>query len=237
MEKNMRFQFTVLIPILFLYSSGCASPSAKTNDKVATVANANISADENLTALKEGNTRFLSGNVRNEGQSQADVQRLSSGQAPGAVVLSCSDSRVAPEIVFDQKLGEIFTVRTAGEALSDEAIGSIEFAIANLGSKLIVVLGHTDCGAVNAAINTPLGKSVGSKNLDKMIADIKPRLKSVSSSKAPSTYLKDESLENANGVAQDLMKRSQIISSAVNSGKVKISVALYHLHDGTVLFK
>lgn len=93
-----------------------------------------------------------------------DIERLSTGQAPQAIVLSCSDSRVAPEIVFDQKLGEMFTVRSAGEALSSQAIASIEFAIAKLGSKLIVVMGHTKCGAIKAAVDTLSGGSAGSEN-------------------------------------------------------------------------
>jgi len=94
------------------------------------------SASQTLDALKSGNVRFTSHHLRDDGEAKSDVERLSHGQNPRAIVLSCSDSRVPPELVFDQKLGEIFTVRTAGETLSAEVIASIEYAVAKLGSHL-----------------------------------------------------------------------------------------------------
>ena len=228
----MNLSSRLFLSFLLVFASACASPS---RNNVPT--NPDSSPDATLAALKSGNKRFVSGKVRTDGQSSADILKLSTGQAPSAVVLSCSDSRVPPEAVFDKKLGEIFTVRTAGEALSPPTIGSIEYAIANLGSKLIVVLGHTGCGAVKATLDTPKGKSAGSQNLDALLADIRPRLKSGTSGQPRSADLKDESLENASGVAKDLMERSEIISTAVKSGKVKIISALYHLSDGTVTFE
>ena len=111
-----------------------------------------VAPDTALKWLMNGNNRFVKTQLRmKEGQKPADIKRLSSGQQPHAIVLSCSDSRVPPELVFDQKLGEIFVVRTAGEALGDNAVGSIEYAVEHLGSRLIVVMGHTSCGAVKAA--------------------------------------------------------------------------------------
>ena len=212
--------------------------SAKTKDSplqtTSTIAN---QADQTLTDLKSGNQRFVLGKVRTDGQSQSDIQRLSQGQSPRAIILSCSDSRVPPELVFDQKLGEVFTVRSAGESLSGPAIGSIEFAIAKLGSKLIVVMGHTSCGAVKAAVETPDGTSAGSESLDQLVNDIKPRIRFASKSGKHSAELTEESWANARGVAKDLMARSKIISAAVEAGKVKVVVGLYHLSDGKVSFE
>ena len=190
-----------------------------------------------LSELKKGNERFVSGNVRSDGQGKQDIKRLAEGQSPGAIVLSCSDSRVPPEAVFDQKLGEMFTVRTAGETLSPQAIASIEYAIANLGSKLVVVLGHTKCGAVKAAVETLSGKSAGSENLDKLVGDIHPRIKAKAAGKNSAPDYKEESWLNARGVAKDLLARSPLIAKAVDAGKAQIKVGLYNLSTGEVEFE
>lgn len=93
--------------------------------------------------LQNGNKRYLKGFLRKDGQTKSDIQRLNSGQKPHTIIISCSDSRVPPEIVFDQRLGEIFVIRTAGETLGANALGSIEYAVEHLGTRLILVLGHT----------------------------------------------------------------------------------------------
>lgn len=188
--------------------------------------------------LKNGNTRFQKGFFRKDGATKKDVQRLVKGQNPHSVVLSCSDSRVPPEIVFDQKLGELFTVRTAGEALSPSAIASIEYAITHLGSRLVVVMGHSNCGAVRAAASTLSGGDAGSENLNQLVQDIQPRIAPTLRGKAThSKDFKDEGWANAKGVAKDLSSRSQIIANAVSSGRVKIVSALYHLEAGLVDFE
>jgi carbonic anhydrase len=232
-EIYAKYLATGLVVLLFFGSSRAIAKSDDTNVDASSI----VGAQEALDRLKNGNHRFLSGKVRTDGQSIKDVERLSTRQNPHSVILSCSDSRVPPEIVFDQKLGEIFTVRSAGEALSPTAIASIEFAIANLGTKLIVVLGHTNCGAVKAAIETIGGKSAGSENLDQLMSDIHPRIKSKFDEKNPSKDLKAESWLNAKGVAKDLLSRSTLISKAVSSGKAKIQVGLYNLSSGAVEFE
>lgn len=195
------------------------------------------SSSDALSLLKAGNDRFLSGKVRKDGQSQKDIEKLSHGQTPHTIVLSCSDSRVPPEIVFDQKLGDIFTVRSAGETLSPTAIGSIEYAVSRLGAHLILVLGHTSCGAVGAALETPAGKSTGSLNLDQVVADIQHRIQGKFNEKAPSKNMKNESLLNARGVAQELLLRSPLLSKAAESGSLSLKVALYDLASGQVEFE
>ena len=195
-----------------------------------------LEADAAFAELKAGNSRFMSGHVRKDGQGANDIQRLSKGQAPNSIVLSCSDSRVPPEAVFDQKLGDMFTVRTAGETLSAQAIASIEFAIEKLGTHLVVVMGHTNCGAVKAAVETLNGSTAGSENLDQLVADIHPRIKPNIKNGVVSKDLKDESWANANGVAKDLLTRSKLISNAISTGKAKVVVGLYDLSTGKVEF-
>jgi len=151
-------------------------------------------------------------------------------------VLSCSDSRVPPELVFDQRLGELFIVRTAGESLDANAIGSIEYAIEHLGAQNLLVMGHTSCGAVKAALDTIEGKDAGSPNLNKLVADIHPRL-SEFKGKQPSKNVEMETWANAKGVAKDLISRSEIIAHAVKEGKVKISTSVYYLENGKVKFE
>lgn len=189
-----------------------------------------------LQWLKNGNTRFLKGSLRKDGMKKTDVERLATGQKPHSIVLSCSDSRVPPELVFDQKLGELFVVRTAGEVIEPTAIASIEYAVEHLGSRNIVVMGHTNCGAVKAAMSTFGGKDAGSANLNKLVADIHPRIQQFEK-KTPSKDFQNESWANAKGVAADLLSRSAILAEKVKSGEVKITPALYHLDAGKVDFE
>lgn len=199
-------------------------------------ADAGVPADTALGWLKNGNKRFLKGHVRKDGQSRKDIARLSKGQSPHAIVLACSDSRVAPETVFDEKLGELFVIRTAGEALDDNVIGTIEYAIEHLHPHLLVVMGHTSCGAVNAAIKTIGGASAGSPALNHLVADIHPRIRA-SMATPPSPDGFRQSFDNAKGVVNDLSARSEIIRKAVESGKITPVSALYNLDSGEVIFE
>ena len=130
---------------------------------VATAPHAETAAENQdvIASLKEGNSRFVHHQTIHPRQDQARLTEQSGGQKPGAIVVSCSDSRVPPELIFDQGLGDIFSVRTAGQALDTYSIASVEYAIEHLGSKVIVVMGHSSCGAVKAAATTPEGKSTG----------------------------------------------------------------------------
>lgn len=203
-------------------------------DHSAHAETSSIPAETSLRWLKNGNTRFVKKNFRKDGRDANDRARLTSGQKPHAIVLSCSDSRVPPEVVFDQALGEIFVIRVAGEALDSSVVASIEYAVEHLGPSLIVVMGHTQCGAVNAALTMKEGEA-GSADLDRLIADIRPRLKTVLK-ETPSKSLEVESAVNADGVARELVRRSDIIRHKVESGALKIKTALYRLDSGKVSF-
>jgi carbonic anhydrase len=203
--------------------------------EAATAKDESVSAEQSLKWLTNGNSRYVKKHFRADGRMPADRQRLLAGQKPHAIVLSCSDSRVPPEIVFDQALGEIFVVRVAGEALDSSVIASIEYAVEHFDTHLLVVMGHTQCGAVEAALTTKDGTSAGSEAMDKLLADIKPRLKSVMS-QAPSHNLEIESTLNADGAARDLVKRSEILRKKVEAGELVIKPALYRLDSGKVSF-
>lgn len=211
-----------------------ASPS-KVAAKAAHSESPSVSPDKALTWLKNGNSRFTKGQWRHDGQSKKDIHRLADGQHPHAIVLSCSDSRVPPELVFDQKLGEIFTVRTAGESLDNNAVGSIEYALEHLGSRLIVVLGHTSCGAVKAALETMDGKDAGSPALNSLVKGLHPHLMSFKD-QPRSKGVAAEGMANAQGVADDLVASSEIVRKRLKSGDLKIVPALYHLDSGHVEF-
>lgn len=192
-----------------------------------------ISADKSLGWLKNGNTRFTKGTFRADGASSKDRARLVGGQKPHAIVLSCSDSRVPPEVVFDQKLGEIFVVRTAGQDVGTNVIASIEYALSHLGANLLVVMGHESCGALKATLSALQGADLGSPALNAMAEELKPHLQSYADKK-PSDHLLDESWSNVTGVAKELTERSALIRDAVASGEVKIVKAMYHLESGNV---
>jgi Carbonic anhydrase len=125
-----------------------------------------------LNQLKEGNARFLSGDLTPKDDYAALREKLSTGQHPFAVVLCCSDSRVAPEIIFDQKLGDLFVIRNAGNVIDKHVLGSIEYAVEHLGCSLVVVMGHSSCGAVTA---TRLGEALPD-NIMAIARRIKPSI-------------------------------------------------------------
>jgi carbonic anhydrase len=212
-----------------------AEPTTPDHHQTVHEKRASVPSATALQWLKNGNSRFRTGKLRSDGLSAADRTKLSTGQNPHSIVLSCSDSRVPPELVFDEKLGEIFTVRTAGESLDSSVIASIEYAVEHLGPQLIVVLGHTECGAVKAALSTSKGGSAGSPDLDKLVHDIQPRLDKVNAS-PPSAHHRAEGTANARGVASDLASRSKILERRLKEGTLQIVPALYDLESGAIEF-
>lgn len=200
--------------------------------------------DEVLTELKKGNERFVKGQAKQHDFPKRR-EELVSTQKPAAIILSCSDSRVPPEHVFDQGLGDIFPIRVAGNALGAAAVASIEYAIEHLGASLLVVMGHESCGGVKAAVATPPEKSAGSADLDTLVASIRPHFKPETVKKfsdgrqlasSDDKAFVQPVIENVDGVAKDLMARSAIVRKSVESGRLKISKGIYSLHTGGVKF-
>lgn len=182
--------------------------------------------DAIIERLKAGNARFCNDEAQYALQDQPRRQELVPGQAPWAIVLGCADSRVVPELAFDAGLGELFVILVAGNIANTESIASIEYAVAHLGTKVIVVLGHQSCGAVTAAIN---GGDAG-YNLNMLLAQIKPAVEA-----KPGAEIDDVVRCHAELVAEALADRSNIIRDALKDGLV-IKPAFYSLEDGSVSF-
>lgn len=183
---------------------------------------------ESLIRLEEGNARFVAEKLEGKLQNGSRRSDLLSGQAPYAIVLSCADSRVVPELAFDTGLGELFTIRVAGNIANTSSIASIEYAVAHVGTKLIVVLSHQSCGAVTAAVT---GGDNG-YNLNHLLSHITP---AIEASKQGSS-VDEVSKVNAKLNADELMNRSSIIKNAVESDSVKIVSGYYNLDSGRVDF-
>lgn len=185
------------------------------------------SPDEILARLKKGNERFVDDKSDGELSDAPRRRGLTDGQSPWAVVLSCADSRVVPELAFDTGLGELFVLRVAGNVANTSTVASIEYAVANLGSPVIVVMGHESCGAVTAAV----GGADHGRNLNHLLAHIKPAI-----AKAGDAPINDVVKTNARLVADELVERSPIIAGAVKDGKLKIVPAYYEIGSGKVDF-
>ncbi|HET6421217.1 MAG TPA: carbonic anhydrase [Geobacteraceae bacterium] len=198
-----------------------------------------VSADEALQKLMDGNRSFVEQKMTNQERSNKSVREsLSKGQKPYAIVLSCSDSRVPPEIIFDKGLGEIFVVRVAGNVPDPIVLGSIEYAAEHLGSPLIMVLGHERCGAVTAAVDAK-GKPEG--NIGAIVGEIAPAVaqaKKEYKGKDKSQLVETAIDDNIRLVEASLTQKSPVIRHLVHEGKVRIVAAKYDLDDGKVtLFK
>lgn len=187
--------------------------------------------EQGLELLMQGNARFVKGDLDllKKYATPAERTEVAAGQKPFAIVLTCSDSRLPAEIIFNKGLGEIFVVRVAGNIVERHELGSIEYALEHLGANLIVVLGHERCGAVTAAFNAN-GVSDGS-NIGSLIESIAP---AVAETKAVGGGVEECIVENIKKVSESLETRSTIIKELVETGKTKIVRAKYDLDSGKV---
>lgn len=181
-----------------------------------------------IKPLMEGNARFVAGAPEGQHRDAARRQELINGQHPSAVVVSCSDSRVPPELVFDQGLGDLFVIRTAGEVVGDLELGSIEYAVEHLGTPLIVVMGHSQCGAVSATIK---GGELP-PHIAAIVQEISPAVEKVR--KKHGDLLQNAVEENVRRVMTQLTKESPIVSRAVHEHHVQIVGEVYDLNTGEV---
>lgn len=188
--------------------------------------------NDSLQDLLKGNKRYVEGQCRTV-KSGADFRsELLKGQRPHAVVVACSDSRVAPEIIFNQDLGRVFVVRTAGNVVDSIALGSIEYAVEHLHTPLIIVMGHESCGAVTAAASVS-GEPHG--NIAAIINKIMPAVKKARKTMKPGDDLVlRATIENIKMVAFNILSESDVIRHERKNGKVRIVGAFYSLSKGTV---
>jgi carbonic anhydrase len=185
-------------------------------------------ADEALTKLQDGNKRYVAARLTRPNQSAKRRGELTAGQAPFASILSCADSRVPPELIFDQGLGDLFVVRVAGNVADPTGIGSLEYATAVLGAPLIVVLGHTRCGAVDATLKGgPAPGQIGS--IVKLIAPAAEKAKG-----QPGDALANAIRANVALTVDHLKTLGPILSDAVEKKKVRVVGGIYDLGTGAV---
>jgi carbonic anhydrase len=196
-------------------------------DSPAAIAKQNITSDNALNELLQGNQRFANQKTNKPNQGVFRLREVAKGQKPFAAILGCADSRVPAEIIFDQGLGDLFVVRVAGNVATPEEIGSLEYGTLVLGAKIILVLGHERCGAVKATIdNQPVPGKIGT-----ILGQIKP---AVTASQAQTgDRLKNATIANIkNQIA--ILKTSPVVKGLIEKGKLKIVGGFYDLDTGIV---
>jgi len=224
MKKLQRVSWLIVISLLAASQFALAADPA--HPEQPTVAPA-----EAVSKLKEGNGRYITGNLQHPGQTTERRAELAKDQHPFAVILSCSDSRVPPEIVFDQGLGDLFVVRVAGNVIDDHGLGSIEYAIDHLGARLIVVLGHQSCGAVKAAKETIAAKGKAPGHIQSLVTAIRPVVETTAKDDLDTTVK-----ANVKHVVQALRSSTPILKAKVDSGEVQVIGGYYSLDTGAVSF-
>ena len=213
---------TVLISLLLLIFTNFGITYAQEN--------LNVSSEQAKQNLIDGNKRYVEENTIHPKQTAQRRFEISKKQRPFAAILSCSDSRVPPEIIFDQGLGDLFVVRLAGNIVDDAVLGSLEYATEHLGIKYIMVLGHESCGAVSATIKED--KITG--HIHSFIKAIKPAFKKAK--KLPGDILENTVRINIFMVVQQLKSSTPILKKLVKKGELTIEGAYYALDNGEVTF-
>ncbi len=196
-----------------------------------------ISATESIERLQDGNRRFVSGTSKiDEAVREAKRAELVTGQSPFAIVLACSDSRVPVELVFDQGLGDLFVIRVAGNVVAPSQVGSVEYAAAQLGTRLVVVLGHSNCGAVDATLKELRREQAHrSPNLRAIVDRIRPAVEPLLEENEH-VSLQDAVIANVIRSVERLHHGSIILEELVKSGDLLIIGAEYSIESGVVTF-
>jgi len=212
------------------------APEAEAHGAPAQAAHApagpGITPDEALARLLEGNRRYVANKSFCPNESTTTRTKLATGQAPFAIILGCSDSRVPPEVVFDFGLGDLFVIRVAGNIVEDAGVGSIEYAVEHLGTPLIVVLGHERCGAVKATIETLEAGAEAPGHIAELVRKLKPAVEA--SAKTPGDKVANAVRENVRRMVTELAGLEPFLKEKVEGGKVKVVGAHYDLDSGVV---
>lgn len=190
-----------------------------------------------LDLLKEGNARFVA-NKQAGRDLLKQIEDTSTGQYPFATVLHCIDSRVSAELVFDQGIGDVFSIRVAGNFVNTDILGSMEFACKLAGTKIIVVLGHTSCGAVKGACD---GAELG--NLTSMLAKIKPAVEGVAQPTDPALrnsknidFVNEVAKKNVHLTIENILAKSPVLKEMQDNGEIQIVGGMYDIKNGSVAF-
>jgi carbonic anhydrase len=200
-----------------------------------------ISGPEALARLRAGNQRFVSDEATAAASSNP-VRRaaLVAGQAPFAIILGCSDSRVPAELVFDQGFGDLFVIRVAGNVVAPSQVGSVEFAAARFGTRLVVVMGHSQCGAVAATLEELMGRATNdSRNLRSIVDRVRPAVETVirgGGDRDPEALLRDAVRANVHASVKHLRHGSELLEQLVRDESLLVVGAEYSLETGVVTF-
>lgn len=187
-----------------------------------------VSADQALQKLMDGNKRYTEAKLKHPDQDSVRRAEVVKGQHPYAIIIGCADSRVPPEIIFDQGLGDLFIIRIAGNVIDNPGLGSIEYGVEHLNVKLVMVLGHEKCGAVDAAVKG--GEAAG--HIGSLVEAIKPAVEKAKTE--PGDMLDNAVKENVKMVVAQLKSSKPILAEMVEKGKIKIVGARYDLDTGAV---
>ncbi|MGH8807948.1 MAG: carbonic anhydrase [Noviherbaspirillum sp.] len=200
-----------------------------------------ISAPEALERLREGNRRFVSG-IQNQDSMPSPARRieLTAGQEPFAIILGCSDSRVPAELVFDQGLGDLFVIRVAGNIVAPSQVGSVEFAAGKFGTRLVVVLGHTNCGAISATLEELRRPTANqSRNLHSIVDRVRPAVETLLETELrhdPHALMHQAVRANIRASANQLRHGSEILENLIQNDGLLVVGAEYSLETGEVEF-
>lgn len=199
-----------------------------------------IGAREALELLREGNKRFAAGDPSHVLTTASRRRELATGQAPFAVILGCSDSRVPAEIIFDQGLGDLFVIRVAGNIVAPSQIGSVEFAVERFGTRLVVILGHSTCGAIVATIEElQRPREQQSRNLQSIVGRVRPSVEALLATdmrEKPELLIKEAVRANIRVSANHLRHGSEILENLIENEALAVVGAEYSLETGLVDF-
>ena len=184
-----------------------------------------------LQELKDGNKRFADGMMRHPGHNPKRRQQVAQNQQPFAVVLACSDSRLPPEVVFDQGLGDLFVIRVAGNIVDTAVLGSVEYALEHLGSPLVMALGHQSCGAVTATLETIRNKTEAPGDIEALVDAIEPAV--ALAEQRPGDLL-DNTIRANTDRSRDTISGAPALQASLNKRAVKVVSAYYSLDTGIV---
>jgi carbonic anhydrase len=215
-----------------LFSIGLAATAAAITSRRTWAQSAPVSPDEAIQRLQEGNVRYAANTSRNKDFSAGRMARASA-QYPFASIVSCADSRVSPELVFDQGPGDLFVVRVAGNFVNEDGLASLEYGAVVLGSRLIMVLGHSDCGAVNSTIKAMSDGTTLPGHLPSLVNAIRPAVEAAQSRNA-ADLLREATAENVRRAVAYLHTAKPLVSDLVSAGKLKVVGAVYNIESGTV---
>lgn len=218
----------VIFGLVVLPNSSTAEESSKSKVEVLT-------ADQALTQLEEGNRRCVEGKSAHGHDLAKWRERFLVKQKPFATVLGCSDSRVAPELLFDQGFGELFVIRVAGNIVDSDVVGSIQYAVEHLDNKLIVVLGHQNCGAVTAALAPPDQTKDEPPELRKLLDRIRPAIETVDRNQEREQFITAAVEANVRASVEQL-RQVPSIAAAIKTKNVKVLGAMYYIDSGNITF-